>query len=87
MQQMHDKATRGPGRREAVVEQALVVSGKPDAAVVRAQKLRQQAEYRYVVYVSLLVVDVQSVTRAHSQADPLSSPCPGQLGAPDLVLR
>ena len=44
-QQMQDKASRAPGRLDGG-EQALVVSGKPDPAAVRQQKLRQQAEYR-----------------------------------------
>lgn len=47
-QQMQDKARRGVQPGKLVQEHALVVSGKPDPAVIRQHKLRQQAEYRCV---------------------------------------
>jgi hypothetical protein len=48
-QQLRDKAGRSHGKLDMVAddtEQVLVVSGKPDAATLNLQKLRQQTEYR-----------------------------------------
>lgn len=48
-QQMREKASRSHGKLTMVPEQALVVTGKPDAATLKLEKLRQQAEYRCAV--------------------------------------
>jgi hypothetical protein len=50
---VRDKAARAPGKLDGGSELALVVSGKPDAAALKALKLRQQAEYRCVCWLQL----------------------------------
>lgn len=46
-QQVQDKARRTqPGDLNGLLEQALIVSSKPDPALVKMQRRQQQAEYR-----------------------------------------
>lgn len=48
-QQVQDRARREPGKLDLLLEQALIVSSKPEPAAVKEQKRRQQAEYRCVL--------------------------------------
>jgi hypothetical protein len=46
-QQVQDKARRTqPGDLNGLLEQAVIVSSKPDPALVKMQQRQQQAEYR-----------------------------------------